>query len=182
VVPPRARLIETKGFRSRDASAIRAYSAILAGLVAAGATPQRAKNAGCDIETLQKLAAGMASKVGEQKMLPDIPVARLPFRMLPPGTWGVQDVIDHYLRQRSQMSAAQAERFDEDRLRLVFKFFEPRKCSNSEVEFKVTHVRDWIGRIRQALRDVALNAVELLHRESDPKGYILGDQTDYCEL
>jgi hypothetical protein len=26
------------------------------------------------------------------------------------------------------MSAAQAERFDEDRLRLIFKFFEPLKC------------------------------------------------------
>jgi hypothetical protein len=63
-----------------------------------------------------------------QKIHPDIPVERLPFRMLPPGTWGIQDVIDHYLRQRSLLSSAQTERFDEDRLRLIFKFFEPLKC------------------------------------------------------
>jgi hypothetical protein len=48
--------------------------------------------------------------------------------MLPPGTWGLQDVVDHYLRQRSQLSAAQAEGFDESRVRLIFQFLKPLKC------------------------------------------------------
>jgi hypothetical protein len=61
-----------------------------------------------------------------RSQLCELPVARLPFRLLPPGNWDIAHVIEHYRRQGDSWSGAcelQSDRLD-DLLEL-----RPLKCS-----------------------------------------------------
>lgn len=59
-----------------------------------------------------------------QRYAPAIPVERLHFRLLPPGTWSMQDVIDHYRRQSSRLPA---DSYDASRLWQI-EMLGPPKC------------------------------------------------------
>jgi hypothetical protein len=157
-----------------------------------------------------ELTSGVTKQVTPQRFITTIPIERLPFRLLPPGTWSMQDVIDHYRRCSAQLPADLKDRYDESRLKLI-ELLRPLKCyvgtrmwsgyvlfefehntsllehpyrgnaiyvlsgnwkemvhrtkAEIRVEFagryiRIYHVGDWLPRIRAALRQAALHAVD----------------------
>jgi hypothetical protein len=58
-----------------------------------------------------------------------IPVHRLPFKLLPPGTWDVQHVVEHYRKlARSFSGAWNGHEIDSSRLDQLVSAIKPARC------------------------------------------------------
>jgi hypothetical protein len=80
-----------------------------------------------------------------------IPVERFLFRLLPPGTWSIEDVIAHY-RQEAEChpGSAWVQEFDESRL-LAIRSLKPAKCYVGEEQWRGYVVFEFGGSDRVAL-------------------------------
>jgi len=82
---------------------------------------------------------------------PGIPVERFSFKLLPPGTWKIEDVIAHYRREAKRNSGGwRAQEFEEWRL-VAIESLGPSKCYVGKEQWNGYVVFEFPGSPRVAL-------------------------------
>jgi hypothetical protein len=80
-----------------------------------------------------------------------VPVERFPFKLLPPGTWSIEDVIAHYHREANRHPRNRwVEEIEESRL-VALKSLKPAKCYVGEEQWRGYVVFEFTASKRVAL-------------------------------
>jgi hypothetical protein len=99
-------------------------------------TPPKPEQASQGLEFLRAKVAELEAELSKRDQVPSkllvssagVPVERFSFKLLPPGTWDIDDVIKHYHREADRFPADLAGRkIDEGRLRAM-RSLNPCKC------------------------------------------------------